>query len=44
MKKEITVRKLFELLHQQLGRQNWWPTQSTEEMLVGMVLIQLKHV
>lgn len=40
MKKEITVRELFELLSNKLGRQNWWPTKSTEEMLVGMVLIQ----
>lgn len=40
MYKEITIRELFELLNKQLGRQNWWPTHSTEEMLVGMVLIQ----
>lgn len=40
MKKEITVRELFEILQKQLGRQNWWPTKTIEEMLVGMVLIQ----
>ncbi|WP_125762818.1 endonuclease III domain-containing protein [Companilactobacillus hulinensis] len=40
MYKEITIRQLFELLNKQLGRQNWWPAHSTEEMLVGMVLIQ----
>jgi len=40
LKKEITIRELFEILSRQLGRQNWWPTNSIEEMLVGMVLIQ----
>ncbi|WP_125565274.1 endonuclease III domain-containing protein [Companilactobacillus insicii] len=40
MYKEITIRQLFELLNNQLGRQDWWPAHSTEEMLVGMVLIQ----
>lgn len=38
--KEINIRQLFELLNKQLGRQNWWPAKSIEEMLIGMVLIQ----
>ncbi|AKP67995.1 endonuclease III domain-containing protein [Companilactobacillus ginsenosidimutans] len=40
MSKKISIRELFEILQKQLGRQNWWPAQSTEEMLTGMVLIQ----
>lgn len=40
MAKQIDVRKLFEILQNALGRQNWWPANSTEEMLTGMVLIQ----
>ncbi|MQS53561.1 endonuclease III domain-containing protein [Companilactobacillus mishanensis] len=40
MQKKISVRTLFEILQKELGRQNWWPANSTEEMLTGMVLIQ----
>ncbi|MQS45513.1 endonuclease III domain-containing protein [Companilactobacillus mishanensis] len=40
MSKTINIRTLFEILQKELGRQNWWPADSTEEMLTGMVLIQ----
>ncbi|MQS89238.1 endonuclease III domain-containing protein [Companilactobacillus mishanensis] len=40
MSKTINIRTLFEILQKELGRQNWWPAGSTEEMLTGMVLIQ----
>ncbi|WP_125771840.1 endonuclease III domain-containing protein [Companilactobacillus furfuricola] len=40
MTKQITITQLYQLLHKQLGQQNWWPAGSTEEMLTGMVLIQ----
>lgn len=40
MTKEITITQLYQLLHDQLGQQDWWPAGSTEEMLAGMVLIQ----
>lgn len=40
MQKTITIRQLYDILNQQLGRQNWWPAKNTEEMLTGMVLIQ----
>lgn len=40
MTKQITIPQLYDLLHEKLGQQNWWPAGSTEEMLTGMVLIQ----
>lgn len=40
MYKQITIYDLLEILHQQLGEQNWWPADNTEEMLTGMILIQ----
>ncbi len=40
MSKQINIRQLYEILNKNLGRQNWWPAGSTEEMLTGMVLIQ----
>lgn len=40
MSKEINIRQLYQILNQEFGLQNWWPANSTEEMLSGMVLIQ----
>ncbi len=40
MSKTITIRQLFNILNDELGLQKWWPADSTEEMLTGMVLIQ----
>lgn len=40
MTKTINIRQLFEILNNELGLQKWWPADSVEEMLTGMVLIQ----
>jgi endonuclease-3 related protein len=40
LSKIINIRELFEILNHELGLQKWWPADSTEEMLTGMVLIQ----
>lgn len=40
MYKQITIYDLLKILSKQLGEQNWWPAESTEEMLTGMILIQ----
>lgn len=40
MKQKITIRQLYDNLFESLGPQNWWGANSTEEMLVSMILIQ----
>lgn len=40
MYKQITIYDLLDILHKQLGEQNWWPAENTENMLAGMILIQ----
>ncbi|WP_334340870.1 endonuclease III domain-containing protein [Companilactobacillus sp. HBUAS56275] len=40
MYKQITIYDLFNILHQKMGNQHWWPADHPEEMLIGMILIQ----
>ena len=45
-RKRRTVRRIYEILFQKFGQQDWWPAeakdanQATEEMIVGVVLTQ----
>ncbi|MBN2797112.1 MAG: endonuclease [Clostridia bacterium] len=34
------MHKIYELLYEAYGPQNWWPADSVEEMMVGAVLVQ----
>lgn len=36
----LTLRDLYEKMHQQMGDSGWWPAESKEEIIIGAIMIQ----
>ncbi|MDW8045638.1 MAG: endonuclease [Nitrososphaerota archaeon] len=36
----VLIRKVFDILYQHYGKQNWWPGESKLEIVIGAILVQ----
>ena len=36
----LTTEELYETLLEHMGQQHWWPAESSEEMMLGAILVQ----
>lgn len=36
----LTTEELYETLLEHMGPQHWWPAESSEEMMLGAILVQ----